>query len=274
MLRNEYGWAGEGKFWALNNRIAQAESCLLDISKKYNKASLANDLQFTVEELDEYICFLVSECELVFITAEGLLSTSIIQETFLNVSDNRKRNKTFYEKNALKDKVNKIKHSKDTIQYAETDIQLTELTQSKVKESKAKENKVDQIAINHIIADLNERLGTKYSAYGNKTQEIITARINEGFNRDDFILVNQKKCDEWRQDTAMCKYLRPETLYSRKFESYLNQLSALTPTPIDKVSTAFNELEERNNDTERRIADNLEKTFSHLSESANIRRIN
>ena len=25
MLRNEYGWAGEGKFWALNNRIALAE---------------------------------------------------------------------------------------------------------------------------------------------------------------------------------------------------------------------------------------------------------
>ncbi len=201
MLRNEYGWAGEGKFWALNNRIAQAEDCLLDISKKYNKASLANDLEFKVDELDQFIEFLINDCELVFMTKEGFLTTKTIQENFLNVQDNRKRNKAFYEKSLLKDKVNKLKQTESDIQETETDIQLTEKTQSKVKESKVKESKVNQEAINFIIADLNQRLGTKYSAYGKKTQEIIMARMNEGHSRNDFIVVNQKKCDEWINDS-------------------------------------------------------------------------
>ena len=40
MLRTKYGWAGEGKFWALNGIIGQAENCEFDISKKFNKAYL------------------------------------------------------------------------------------------------------------------------------------------------------------------------------------------------------------------------------------------
>ena len=58
MLRVEFGWAGEGKFWALNNRIAQADNCCLDVSKKYNKAALASDLDFNLEEFDKFIVFL------------------------------------------------------------------------------------------------------------------------------------------------------------------------------------------------------------------------
>ena len=34
MLRAKYGWSGDGKFWALNNRIALASNCILDLSKK------------------------------------------------------------------------------------------------------------------------------------------------------------------------------------------------------------------------------------------------
>ncbi len=275
MLRNEYGWAGEGKFWALNNRIAQAENCLLDISKKYNKASLANDLEFKVDELDQFIQFLIEDCELVFITEEGFLTTKTIQENFLNVQDNRKRNKAFYEKRLLKDKVNKLKHPETKINDAEKEIQVTENIESKGKEKKVKESKVNQKAINYIIADLNQRLGTKYSAFRNKTQEIIMARMNEGFSREDFITVNQKKCAEWINDTEMCKFLRPETLYSRKFESYLNQLTAVAPKPVDKVSSAFDELEQRTiHGTEGRITSDIEKTFSDISESTDVARIN
>ena len=275
MLRNEYGWAGEGKFWALNNRIAQAENCLLDISKKYNKASLAHDLEFKVDELDQFIEFLINDCELVFMTEDGFLTNKTIQENFLNVQDNRKRNKDYYEKSLIKDKVNKLKQTESDIQETETDIQLPELIQSKVKESKGKERKINQEAINFIIADLNHQLGTNYSAHGKKTQEIIMARMNEGFSREDFITVNQKKCDEWINDSEFCKFLRPETLYSRKFESYLNQLTAVAPKTVDKVSSAFDELEQRTiHGTEGRISSDIEKTFSDISESTNVARAN
>lgn len=89
MLRVQYGWSGEGKFWALNNRIAQAENCCLNVSKKYNKAAIASDLNFKLKEFDEFINFLMIDCELIKECEDGVITTDIIQETFLRVSKDR-----------------------------------------------------------------------------------------------------------------------------------------------------------------------------------------
>ena len=69
---------------------------------------------------------------------------------------------------------------------------------------------------------LNDKIGTRYRASSAKTKSLIKARLNEGYTVDDFEKVIDTKCDEWL-DTSMSKYLRPETLFSNKFESYLNQ---------------------------------------------------
>ena len=42
------------------------------------------------------------------------------------------------------------------------------------------------------------------------------------YSLDDFKTVIDKKCVDW-MNTDMQKYLRPETLFGTKFESYLNQ---------------------------------------------------
>lgn len=79
---------------------------------------------------------------------------------------------------------------------------------------------------NHIHKDiinyLNTKLNTKYKSNTKNTKEKINARLNEGFVLDDFIVVIDKKTNEWL-GTDMEKYLRPETLFGNKFESYLNQ---------------------------------------------------
>lgn len=54
------------------------------------------------------------------------------------------------------------------------------------------------------------------------------ARKNEGFTLDDFKTVIAKKAAEWGKEPEkgqkdMRPYLRPETLFGTKFESYLNQ---------------------------------------------------
>ena len=72
-----------------------------------------------------------------------------------------------------------------------------------------------------IVDHLNMRLGTHYKPSSKKTQELIKARLNEGFTTEDFKTVIDKKCVEW-MGTDMQKYLRPETLFGTKFESYLN----------------------------------------------------
>lgn len=76
-----------------------------------------------------------------------------------------------------------------------------------------------------IIDYLNAKLGTKYKASNRKTLALIKARMSEGFTVEDFKTVIDKKTLEWAQEANMCQYLRPVTLFSNKFESYLNQPS-------------------------------------------------
>lgn len=91
MLRVQFGWAGEGKFWALNNKIAQSEDCCLDVSKKYNRAAIASDLDFSMDELDEFLKCLLEDCELIRECPDGKITTDIIQECFARVMSDREK---------------------------------------------------------------------------------------------------------------------------------------------------------------------------------------
>lgn len=92
-----------------------------------------------------------------------------------------------------------------------------ENTPQKEKKKKIKEN----IYI-PVINYLNQKVGTSYKATTKKTQSLINARVNEGFTLNDFKKVIDIKTDEWKV-TDFEKFLRPDTLFSPKFESYLNQ---------------------------------------------------
>lgn len=76
--------------------------------------------------------------------------------------------------------------------------------------------------INEIINYLNNKLNSNYRAKNKVTQKHINARLKEGFNLEDFKTVIDKKYNEWFNDDKMRQYLRPETLFGTKFESYLN----------------------------------------------------
>jgi hypothetical protein len=73
------------------------------------------------------------------------------------------------------------------------------------------------------LNEKTERTGKeKYSSTSPKTQTLIKARLREKYELEDFKIVIDKKCKEWL-GTDMEKYLRPETLFGNKFESYLKQ---------------------------------------------------
>ena len=76
---------------------------------------------------------------------------------------------------------------------------------------------------NDIVEYLNLKAKTNFRYQGRKTHELIKARLNEGFTLEDFKKVIDIKVDEWGHDKKMCNYLCPETLFSNKFEGYLNQ---------------------------------------------------
>ncbi len=73
-----------------------------------------------------------------------------------------------------------------------------------------------------IVDYLNERAGKRFKPTAKETQSLIRARFAEGFTVEDFKAVIDNRAAAWRGDRRMAEYLRPETLFGTKFESYLN----------------------------------------------------
>lgn len=119
---------------------------------------------------------------------------------------------------------------------------------SKSKQLLPKENKEDQIesdnslslsySIKEIIDYLNLKTGKSFRASSKTTKEHINARLSEGFTVDDFKRVIDHKTEQWLNDAKMSEYLRPETLFCSKFESYLQSApkpknETMKPKPPD-----------------------------------------
>ena len=77
--------------------------------------------------------------------------------------------------------------------------------------------------IKDIIDYLNLKNESNYRPNTTKTRTLIKSRLKEGFTVDDFKTVIDKKVSQWKSDTKMSAYLRPETLFGTKFEGYLNE---------------------------------------------------
>lgn len=78
----------------------------------------------------------------------------------------------------------------------------------------------------HIIDYLNKRTGKKYSVKTKKTAQLIHKLLDNGFTVEDFERVIDIKCKQWLNNEKMNQYLRPRTLFSEKFEDYLNEAPA------------------------------------------------
>lgn len=86
-----------------------------------------------------------------------------------------------------------------------------------------KATKAEQIPYKKIIDYLNEKAQKKYKHTSGANQKLIKARWNEGYRLDDFKHVIDTKTAQWLMNDAMNQYLRPATLFSNKFDSYLNE---------------------------------------------------
>lgn len=84
-----------------------------------------------------------------------------------------------------------------------------------------------------VIDYLNEKLGAKYKPNSAINKRLIDARAKEGYSLDDFKRVIDNKYATWAFDPKMRKYLRPQTLFGTKFESYLNEKPANVPAHTD-----------------------------------------
>lgn len=130
------------------------------------------------------------------------------EENEIKTKENQKENKTKSNKNQNENK-NKTHQDVNVIVNVNDNVDVN------VK-------KISLEEIKGIIEYLNIKTNSHYKYSTDKTQSLIKARIKDGFSLEDFKTVIDKKCDEWL-GTDFEKFLRPETLFSNKFDGYLNQ---------------------------------------------------
>ena len=119
-----------------------------------------------------------------------------------------------------------------------------------VNDNKKKASPSDEIIT--ILEDLNKRTKSKkgFSPSTQCNQDLIRARMSEGFTVENFITVNEKKVKQWLHDPEMAQYLRPATLYSNKFEGYLNQIEVKA---VKQVSPKYPTADERRRENNKKV---------------------
>ena len=100
--------------------------------------------------------------------------------------------------------------------------QLTkQLTNKDIKDI-VEHSPTEPVPYREVVEYLNQKTGKNFKHTSKVTQRHIKARLAEGFTVNDFKQVIDNKCSDWLRDQKMKEYLRPETLFGTKFESYLN----------------------------------------------------
>ena len=145
--------------------------------------------------------------------------------------ENYLERRLLFEKDSVKGKFSYINITKklDLLsEYLPYDKMSQGLRQSGIRVTTECRNKdssirdTNNIIYSRIIEYLNSKTGKSYKSTTRKTQSLIKARIDEGFNEEEFFKVIDNKVAEWK-GTEYEKYLRPESLFGNKFEGYLNQ---------------------------------------------------
>ena len=97
------------------------------------------------------------------------------------------------------------------------------------KENNKENNDKKQLKSNNdlikiVIDYLNEKASKKFTLKNKQTIAFINARVKDGYKEKDFIKVIDIKTSKWL-NSDMSDYLRPQTLFSPKMESYLNEIN-------------------------------------------------
>lgn len=102
---------------------------------------------------------------------------------------------------------------------------------------------VDDNTIKDIVDYLNKKSGKSFSWETKPTQTKIKKLIRKGYQTDEFKMVIDHKVSQWGSDSRMKEYIRPDTLFNSKFESYINaaRQTSNTTTMYDLLKDDWDE---------------------------------
>jgi predicted phage replisome organizer/uncharacterized phage protein (TIGR02220 family) len=165
------------------------------------------------------------ELGLIEILDNGAIYMMDIQN-FIGKSSSEGDRKREYRSKIQKEKTNLLGQMSDK-RPPEIEIEIERDIEKEIeieikKDIMSSEKSHDHAAAKEIIDYLNLKTGKHFKYTKNNINKIKT-RLKENFTLDDFKIVIDKKTYEWLNDDKMNQYLRPETLFGSKFESYLQQ---------------------------------------------------
>lgn len=110
----------------------------------------------------------------------------------------------------------------------------------KAPRKKSTETSYPNEVYEEIVNFLNEATGKNYKTNSVINRKFITQRLNDGFKTEDFKQVISVKSTNWL-GSKMEQFLRPETLFSNKFESYLNE-NVVSQTPNSNLKNTYDQI--------------------------------
>jgi uncharacterized phage protein (TIGR02220 family) len=110
----------------------------------------------------------------------------------------------------------------------------------KAPRKKANETSYPNEVYEEIVNFLNEATGKNYKTNSVINRKFITQRLNDGFTIDDFKQVIIVKSTNWLGG-KMEQFLRPETLFSNKFEAYLNE-NVVSNMPKSNLKNTYDQV--------------------------------
>lgn len=224
-LLTHAGKANYGGYILLSDQIPMN---IEEMAIIFNRPS--EKVRYAIQVLEKYRMLEVNEQEVV------LISNWEKHQNIDGMEKIREQNRLRKQRQREKTKNNELLELEEKSHVTVTQCHATDIDIDKEKEYILSGNKTDAIPYEEIIDYLNLKTSKKYKHTSQKTQTLIKARFKEKFTLDDFKRVIDIKVSQWLTDDKMSTYLRPETLFGTKFESYLNE------TPKKEVSNNQEEI--------------------------------
>ena len=207
-LYMEFGFEGLGLFYTILERLARWEKPMLE--------SVLKTQLYIGKRLQKQLDFMY-KIDIISVTNGEVFSKTLLNNANFYQIKKEKTRKRVAEWRAKQEDVTRYK--------AVTGVTRNAPKEKKRKEKEKSYKKEVTQSITNIVEFLNSTVHSSYRIQTSKTQALIKARLAEGFTVENFQTVIKLKNNEWK-NTEMEKFIRPETLFGTKFESYLNQKNA------------------------------------------------
>lgn len=138
---------------------------------------------------------------------------SEISKRIITEAHNFREKRSMAGKASAEQKANKGQHDSTYVEHVSTSVQQSSTSNS------SSNSKEESIPYKEILQILNTETKNNYRLC-DSLRKLVHARWMEGFRLEDFRHVILAKSSQWKDDPKWCNYLRPETLFSNKFNSY------------------------------------------------------